>query len=171
MQIFVAILAIFIIVTGVVWVVVPALYGLPPVSTKRERIRRALELANLQAGEILYDLGSGHGRVLVMTVKEFGAQAVGIEIGPVQCVVSWVNAFWNGASSKVRIEAMDFYNADLSRADVVFAYLTSNHAGRLQEKFNKTLKKGARVVTIAFDLFDWEPVKVDRVNLIFLYEK
>ncbi len=171
MQIFIAIIAIFIIVVGLLWVIVPAIYGLPPVSTKPERIRRALELANLQPGEILYDLGSGHGRVLVMAAREFGAQVVGIEIGLVQCAVSWGNALWNGVRSKVRIEAMNFYKADLSQADVVFAYLTSNQASRLQEKFKRELKKGARVVTISFDLPDWQPVHLDRENLIFLYAK
>lgn len=165
------VIAIFVIVTGMLWVMVPVMYGLPPISTNRERIRKALELANLQAGEILYDLGSGHGRVLVMAAKEFGAQAVGIEIGPVQCVVSWGNALRNGVSSKVRVEAGNFYHTDISRADVIYAYLTSDQAGRLQEKLKKELKKGARVVTISFSFPDWEPAYLDRKNLIFLYEK
>jgi cyclopropane fatty-acyl-phospholipid synthase-like methyltransferase len=171
MQIMIASLAIFLIVIGLLWIIVPAMYGLPPVSTKRERIRRALKLASLQAGETLYDLGSGHGRVLVMAAKEFGAQAVGIEVGPVQCAVSWANALWNGVRSKVQIEAGNFYHTDLSKADVVFAYLTSDHASRLQEKFKNELKKGGRVVTVSFELPDWEPVHIDRENLIFLYEK
>ena len=171
MQIFIAIVAVFLILSGLLWVIVPDIYGLPPVSTKHERIRRALELANLQAGETLYDLGSGHGRVLVMAAKEFGARAVGIEIGPVQCAISWGNALQNGVRSKVKIEPGNFYHADLSRADVIFAYLTSDQAGRLQEKIKGELKKGARVVTISFNFPGWEPAYLDRENLIFLYEK
>ncbi len=171
MQIFIAIAAVFLIVIGLLWIIVPALYGLPPVSTKPERIRRALELAMLQAGETLYDLGSGHGHALVMAAKEFGAQAVGIEIGPVQCAVAWINAVRNGVNSKVRIETGNFYRADLDKADVIFAYLTSDQAGRLQEKLKRELKKGARVVTISFNFPDWEPLYLDRENLIFLYKK
>jgi hypothetical protein len=163
--------AILVIVTGVLWILIPALYGLPPVSTRRERIRRALELANLQPGEIFYDLGSGHGRALVMAAKEFGASAVGVEIGPVQCAVSRVNALLNRVSAQVRIEAGDFFRADLSHADVVYAYLTSPYAARLQEKLGSELKSGARVVTISFDLPGWQPAFFDRENLIFLYEK
>jgi cyclopropane fatty-acyl-phospholipid synthase-like methyltransferase len=171
MQIFMAIALAFLIVIGLLWIIVPAMYGLPPVSTRRERIRRALELANLQSGETLYDLGSGHGQVLVIAAKEFRARAVGAEIGPVQCAISWVNALWNGVSSKVRVEAGNFYHANLSNADVIFAYLTSSQAERLQEKLKKELKKGARVVTVSFSFPGWEPTYVDRENLLFLYIK
>ena len=171
MEIFLAILSISVILTGLLWVLVPALYGLPPVSARRERIRRALELADLQPGELLFDLGSGHGRVLVMAAKEFGAKAVGIEAGPVQCIIGRINAIRNGVSSRVRIEAGNLFHADLSRADVVFAYLTSSYAPRLQEKFEKELRSGARVVTISFDLPVWQPTVFDREHLIFVYRK
>ena len=79
MQTLFGVVALFIIVIALLWVLVPAFYGLPPVSSRRERIRRALELADPQVGETLYDLGSGHGRVLIMAAKEFGLNAVGIE--------------------------------------------------------------------------------------------
>jgi SAM-dependent methyltransferase len=171
MDLFPAVLAILIILVALLWILVPAIYGLPPVSTRRERIRRALELADLQPGERFYDLGSGHGRVLVMAVKEFGVSAVGVEIGPVQCAVSRVNALWNGVSSRVRIEMGNFYQADLSQADVVFAYLTSKYAIRLQQKLERELQSGARIVTISFDLPGWQPAFFDRENLIFLYKK
>ena len=153
------------------YILVPPFFGPPSVPTRHERIRKALRLAKLQPNETLYDLGAGDGRVLVIAAKEFEAQAVGVEIGPVQCVVSWLNAIWNGAKSKVKIEARNFYHTDISNADVVFAYLTSDQAVRLQEKIKRELKSGARVVTISFDFPDWEPVYLDRENLIFLYEK
>jgi len=160
-----------VLIISLLWVLVPAFYGLPSVATSRERIQRALELAGPQPGETLYDLGSGHGRVLVMAAREFGLRAVGIEIGPVQCVISRLNSLLNGVGSRVRIIVGDLYRTDLSRADIVFAYLTSRYASRLQEKFERELKKGARIVTIAFDLPDWQPVDFDRENLVRLYEK
>ena len=171
MQTLFGVVALFIIVIALLWVLVPAFYGLPPVSSRRERIRRALELADPQVGETLYDLGSGHGRVLIMAAKEFGLNAVGIEAGPVQCIISWVNALRNGVSSKVRIEAGNFYKSNLKDADIVFAYLTSDHGHRLQEKLNKELKPGARVVTVSFDLPDWEVSFFDRERLIYVYKK
>ncbi len=171
MQIFLSILAVFVILIALLWVLVPAFYGLPPVSSSKERIRKALELTNPQAGETLYDLGSGHGRVLIMAAKEFGLNAVGIEAGPVQCVISRINALRNGVSSKVRIEAGDFYKSNLKDADIVFAYLTSGYGNRLQEKLKRELKPGARVVTVSFDLPDWDVEIFDREQLIYLYKK
>ncbi len=171
MQTLFGVLALFLIVVALLWVLVPAFYGLPPISSRKERIRRALELTNPKAGETLYDLGSGHGRVLVMAAKEFGLNAVGIEAGPVQCAVSWINAFRNGVSSKVRIEAGNFYKSDISDADIVFAYLTSDHGDRLQEKLREDLKSGARVVTVSFHLPDWEVDFFDREQLIYVYKK
>ncbi len=171
MQTLFGVLALFLIVVALLWVLVPAFYGLPPISSRKERIRRALELTNPKAGETLYDLGSGHGRVLVMAAKEFGLNAVGIEAGPVQRAVSWINAFRNGVSSKVRIEAGNFYKSDISDADIVFAYLTSDHGDRLQEKLREDLKSGARVVTVSFNLPDWEVDFFDREQLIYVYKK
>src|SRR5689334_9568194 len=152
MQFLAIVLALFVLVIALLWVLVPAFYGLPPISTRPERIRKALKMAGLQPGETLYDLGSGHGRVLVIVAREFEAKAVGIEAGPVQRAVCRVNALWNRVSSKVQIEGGDFFRADLSHADVVYAYLTSSYAARLAEKLQRELKPGARVVTVAFDL-------------------
>ena len=153
------------------YILVPPFFGPPSVPTKHERIRKALKLARLQPGETLYDLGAGDGRVLVIAAKEFQAQAVGIEIGPVQCAVSLWNAIRNRVRSMVRIKTANFFHADISNADVIFAYLTSDQAEPLQEKFKRELKTGARVVTISFNLPDWEPAYLDREDLIFLYEK
>jgi len=148
---------------------VPYAYGLPPNPTRPARIRRALRMANLQPGEVLFDLGSGDGRVLVMAAKEFGAQAIGIDVGPVQTVQAWVKGLMNGVSSKVQVKMGNFLTADLSKADVVFAYLTSDYVPKLEPRLMQQLKPGARVVTISFDFSRWEPVDFDDDELIFLY--
>jgi hypothetical protein len=171
MQFLATLLALLVILAALLWVLVPAFYGLPPVSTRPGRIRKALNMAGLRPGETLYDLGSGHGRVLVIAAGEFSARAVGIEAGPVQRTVCRVNALWNRVSPKVQIEGGDFFQADLSRADVIYAYLTSKYAGRLEEKLQRELKPGARVVTVAFDLPGWTPADFDRENLLYLYRK
>lgn len=152
------------------WLAVPALYGVPWVPTREKRIRKALELVELQPGETLYDLGAGDGRVLIMAAKEFGAQAVGIEIGPVQCAVGWLRGWISGIRRRVRIRCGNFYRADVAEADVVFVYLTSAQTSHLQEKLARELKPGTHVVSIAADFPDWQPSKVDREMLIFVYD-
>lgn len=148
---------------------VPYSFGLPPTPTRRERIRKALKLADLQRGETLYDLGSGDGRALVIAAREFGAQAVGIDAGPVQCLQAWLGALLNGVRDRVHIRWGDFFRKDLSGADVVFAYLTSGYVERLAPQLLSQLRPGARLVTISFDFPEWEPAAFDERELIFLY--
>lgn len=151
------------------WTLIPALYGLPSVPTKRDRIRAALRLADLRAGEAFFDLGAGDGRVLVIAAREFGAHATGIEIGPLQCLVSLWNARRNGVRHKVKVKRGNFHRADVRAADAVFVYATSRELRRLQAHLESQLRAGARVVTVGSDFPDWLPDKTDRANLLFLY--
>ena len=160
---------VFLLISGL-WLIVPALYGVPWVPTREKRIRKALQLAKLQPGEKLYDLGAGDGRVLIMAAKEFGARAVGIEIGPAQCVVGWLRILFSGSRQKVQIRCANFYKSDVSDADVVFIYATSSQTSRLLPLLERQLRPGARVVSIAADFPDWQPNAVDREALIFMYE-
>ena len=152
------------------WILIPALYGLPPVPTKPERIRKALKLANLQPNETLYDLGAGDGRVLLIAVRDFGAKAVGIEIGPIQCALIWLRAVASGFGSKIQIRWGNFYKANLKDADVVFVYATSKEVVKLAPHLESQLKRGARVVSISADFPEWEPQEFDNQKLIFVYE-
>lgn len=171
MQNFLIISAGFILLIALLYVLVPAWYGLPPISTHPDRIRKALKLVDLQPNEVLYDLGCGHGQVLVIAAKEFRANAVGVEVGPVQCSITWVNCLSWGIKSKVRIAAGDFFKSNLKEADVIFAYLTSEFGERLKKKLLHELKPGARVVAIAFEFPNWEPYLFDREALIRVYKK
>ena len=162
-------LGLFFLLVSALWLVVPALYGVPWVPTREKRIRRALELVELRPGETLYDLGAGDGRVLLMAAKEFGAQAIGVEIGPVQWALGWLRIFFNGIRPKARIRCGNFYRADVAEADIVFVYLTSSQTTRLAKKLETELRPGARVVSVAADFPDWQPDIVDRELLIFAY--
>src|SRR6266542_5542930 len=121
------------------WILIPAFYGLPPVPTKPDRIRKALKLANLQPNEILYDLGAGDGRVLLIAAREFGAKAVGVEVGPIQCAWIWLRTVASGFGSKIQIRWANFYKADLADADVVFVYATSKEVVKLAPHLEKQL--------------------------------
>ena len=168
--VFLFVLSIILFLIGLLWMLVPALYGLPSRPTGLNRIRRALKLVNLQPDEVLYDLGSGDGRVLIIAAREFGAQAVGIEVGPVQRAFSWVKVRRSGIRHKVRIEAGNFYKADLHEADVVFVYATSREVVKLAPHLERQMKSGSRLVSISADFPEWEPSTFDERQLIFIYE-
>lgn len=160
----------FLFLLALSWVLIPAFYGLPSVPTKPDRIRKALKLVNLQPDEILYDLGAGDGRVLLIAAKEFGAQAVGIEVGPVQCALTWLRVVVGGLGDRIKIRWGNYLKADLSEADVVFLYATSSEVGRLAPYLGKRLKRGSRLVSISADFPEWEPSALDDRDLIFVYE-
>jgi hypothetical protein len=152
------------------WILVPALYGLPPVPTKPARIQKALKLANLQSDETLYDLGAGDGRVLMIAAREFGAKAVGVEVGPIQCVLIWLRTVASGFGNKIEVKWENFYKVNLKEADVVFVYATSKEVMKLAPHLETQMKKGARLVSISADFPEWEPQEFDDRNLIFVYE-
>ncbi|HMD90380.1 MAG TPA: class I SAM-dependent methyltransferase [Anaerolineaceae bacterium] len=151
------------------WLMIPYLYGLPWVPTRYQRIRKALDMAKLRPGEVLFDLGAGDGRVLIIAAREYQAQAVGIEISGGLCLLAWLRARFNHLSGQVTIKQANFYKTDLQNADVVFAYMTSGQAPRLRPHLESQLKAGARVVTISFDMEGWQPDAIDDKNLVFLY--
>jgi len=151
------------------WIIVPALYGLPPVPTKPERVKKALQLADLQKDETLYDLGAGDGRVLLIAARDFGAKAVGLEIGPIQCALIWLRVVAAGVGSRIQIRWENFYKADLKDADVVFVYATSTEVLKLAPHLEQQMKKGSRLVSISADFNEWEPTEFNDEHLIFVY--
>jgi len=163
-------LSIIIFVLVLLWILIPALYGLPPVPTNKDRIRHALQLAKLKPGETLYDLGAGDGRVLLIARRDFGAQAVGIEIGPIQCILIWFRVLSSGLGNRIKIRWGNFYQADLKDADVVFVYATSQEVMKLAPHLAAQMKQGSRLVSISADFSEWEPALVDDHDLIFIYE-
>jgi len=162
-------LLLFIILLSALWMVVPAFYGPPSVPTRMNRIRKALQMANLQPGEIIYDLGAGDGRVLMMAAGEFQAHPVGVEIGPVQCIFIQLRALISGQGHKVRVKWGNYFKVDLRDADVVFIYATSKETQRLAGHLKMQMKPGSRLVSVSADFPEWEPVNIDSIELIFLY--
>src|SRR5215216_2522436 len=155
---------------GLLWILIPALYGLPPVPTNPVRIQKALKLANLQPNEVLYDLGAGDGRVLLIAVRDFDAKAIGIEIGPLQCALIWLKVVANGFARQIHVRWENFYKADLKDADVVFVYATSKEVMKLAPHLETQMKRGSRLVSISADFPEWEPSTIDKQDLIFVYE-
>ena len=157
-------------VLAFLWVLIPALYKLPSKPTHPDRIRAALKLVNLQPGELLYDLGAGDGRVLLIAAKEFDAKVYGLEIAPVQYFVIWLRIVLGGLQERAQIRMKNFYKADLHDADVVYIYATSQELLKLASHLHDQMKPGSRIVSISADFTAWEPSRFDEKNLIFTYD-
>lgn len=152
------------------WLVVPALTGLPWVPSRLERAERALKMADLQPDELLLDLGSGDGRVLLLAARVFGARGHGIEVSPL--LVWWTRwqARRRALQGRVTAQRGDFYRADWSAADVVYIYATARQMQRLQKTLPTRLRRGARVVCVSAEMPDWKPQAADTHALIFVYQ-
>jgi SAM-dependent methyltransferase len=154
---------------ALLWILIPVLYGLPSKPTKPDRIRKALQLVELKQGELLYDLGAGDGRVLLIAAKEFGANAIGIEVAPVQIMLTRLRIILSGLGDRVHIKPGNFYKTELKDANVVFIYATLQELMKLAPQLEKKMRPGSRLVSISADFPEWEPTKFDEPDLIFIY--
>ena len=120
---------------------------------------------------MVYDLGSGDGRIPIMAAKEFGARGVGIEIDPALVTLAQLNAREAGVEDKVEFRHGDMYAADVRSATVVTLFLHPGPNLKLREKLRSDLPPGARVVSYVWDMGSWTPTEVRRVNehRIFLW--
>jgi len=148
-------------------------FGIPCaiyVPTPAKIARRALSLAGLKPHEILYDLGCGDGRVLILAAIEYGAFAIGVECNPLLAWIARRNVRKAHVEELVKVITGNLFNIDLSRADVVFLYLSQYANERLKDKMAKELKRGARIVTYVFPIVGWRPVVKDKERSIYVYE-
>jgi SAM-dependent methyltransferase len=124
--------------------------------TPMEIVERMLALAAVKPDDLLYDLGSGDGRVVIAAAKKFGARAVGFEIDPGLVKLARENAQREGVDHLVEFREQDFLTADLSDASVVTIYLSYDGNIAVRPQLLRQLKPGARVVSYTFDMGDWQ---------------
>ncbi|MCA1197117.1 methyltransferase domain-containing protein [Sphingomonas sp. R647] len=134
----------------------PAL-DVPYKSTRREVVALMLEMGEVKPGDKVIDLGTGDGRILIAAAKERGAKGLGVDLDPVLIRKARAAARKAGVADKVRFEAADLFETDLSSADVVTMYLLPEVNLRLRPQLFAQLKPGTRVVSHAFDMGDWKP--------------
>lgn len=144
-------------------------------------IQHMLKLADLKAGEVLFDLGAGDGRTVIIAAKTFGARAVGVELREDLAKKALSTIHDNGLANRVTIVNGDMFSVNLTSADVVFLYLTTSANEKIRPKLETELKKGVRVVSHDYEIVGWKPVKVDNFcenpklgypsHTIYLYEK
>ena len=132
-------------------------------------VRTMLELAAVGPGDVVYDLGSGDGRIAIAAAKEFGARGVGIEIDPELVALAQANARDAGVADRVEFRLGDMYAADISSATVVTLFLHPEPNLRLRPKLRAELGPGSRVVSYIWDMGDWSPDEVRRVGRRRIY--
>lgn len=141
------------------------------VPTPSDVVNAMLKLANVSSNDVVYDLGSGDGRIVIAAAKMYGARGVGIDIDPERTREATANAQKNGVADKVTFRTEDLFLADISPATVVTLYLSGPVNSRLAPKLMKELSPGTRVVSHAFDLGNWRPQQRTSVSQrpIFLW--
>jgi len=157
-------------------ILLPTLYAsviaAPLAITSRRVISDIVNAVQLSRGEKFYELGTGTGRVSAVFGKK-GANVVGYELSPLYFLITWLNLKLRGVQGAA-LRYGNFFNADLSDADIVFCFLMPKAMDRLREKFDKELKRGARVVSYAFPIEGYEPYAVIRrpkTPAVFFYRK
>jgi predicted small lipoprotein YifL len=137
----------------------------PYVPTPESIVARMLEVARVGPNDLLYDLGSGDGRIVVTAASQYGARGVGYDLNPKRIRESNENARAAGVADRVRFEQKDLFEADLTGATVVTLYLLPDVNMKLRPKLLKDLAPGTRVVSHNYGMGDWEPLSVDELEV------
>ncbi len=147
-----------ILITGAI----AALSAAPWVPIRKKEVDRMLALAELKPGMLIYDLGSGDGRVLIQAVKKYGVKAEGFEISLLPYLYSIIKVLILGLRNNIKIHYKSIWSISLEPADVVFCFLMPNALKKLENKVAKELKPAGRFVSYAFRLHSKNPTLVSR---------
>lgn len=134
------------------------------VPTPTSVVDRMLRMADVRDGDVLYDLGSGDGRIAIAAAKKHDVRAVGIDIDPERVAEARANAEEAGVRDRVSFYQGDLFTADISEATVVTLYLLDSLNEKLRPKLLAELKPGTRIVSHAFRMGDWKPEKTAEVD-------
>jgi predicted RNA methylase len=152
----------------------------PYYPTPETIVDRMLRLGQLKAGEKMYDLGSGDGRIVIVAAQKFHAEAVGVELDKDLCKQSTAKILKLGLDKTAHIVNGDLLKQNYSSADLVTVYLLPDAVNnKVQPLLDRQLKKGARIVAKDFDFRNWTPEKVENIaddgegrsHTLYLYRK
>ncbi|MBI4206421.1 MAG: class I SAM-dependent methyltransferase [Betaproteobacteria bacterium] len=142
----------------------------PYIPSTEVAVEEMLRLAGVGRNDMVIDLGSGDGRIVIAAARYFGARGLGVEIDPELVVVASENARKAGVADRVRFVAQDALKADIAQATVVTMYLLSPLIERLKPKLLAELKPGTRIVAHDFGFEGWQPDrKVTISKTVMLY--
>jgi predicted RNA methylase len=135
----------------------------------KNTIKKMLKEAKVSSKDIVYDLGCGDGRVLIIAAKEFGARAIGIEKSWALSKISEWRVKKEKLEDKVKIINEDFFKINLSKATVIFAYLSKKINKKLEPKLKKELKKGTKVLSASHEFKGLKLVKKFKTGHFYSY--
>lgn len=139
------------------------------VPTPPEVVEAMLVLANVSKNDVVYDLGSGDGRIPIAAAQKYGARAVGIDINPERIKEANANLAGTKLDNRVRFLNQDLFETDISEASVVTLYLLPTLNIKLMPKL-KALRKGTRIVSHSFNMGDeWPPEKTENIGGRVIY--
>jgi predicted RNA methylase len=146
----------------------------PYVASPSRVVELMLDMAKVKPGDVVYDLGSGDGRVLI-AAAERRAQAVGIEINPKLVAAATDEITRAGVSNRAKVIMGDVMTTDFSSASVVTLYMDTGSNEKLRPQLEKQLKAGSRVVSHDYEIPGWKAVRVEKTDekqphTIYLYE-
>lgn len=130
------------------------------VPTPQVVVDEMLALAKVTKNDVIYDLGSGDGRIPITAAQKFGTRGVGIDINPERIKEANENAQKAGVTDRVKFLQQDLFQSDFSEATVVTLYLLPELNVKLRPQLFKQLKPGTRIVSHDFDMGDWKPDQV-----------
>ncbi len=139
------------------------------VPTPNKVVDAMLQLANTDSNDVVYDLGSGDGRIPITAAQKYNARGVGIEIDPQRVSEANENAQNSGVSDRVEFRQQDLFESDFSDATVVTLYLLSDLNEKLRPRLLQELEPGTRIVSHAFGMGDWEPEETQQVDGSTIY--
>jgi SAM-dependent methyltransferase len=133
--------------------------------THEKVVAEMLKVAKVGRNDILYDLGSGDGRIVITAAKRFGTRGVGVDIDPARITEARENAVKAGVADKVKFLQQDLFETDIREATVVTLFLLPEVNLRLRPKLLSDLKPGTRVVSHNFGMGNWTPLKTLKVRV------
>ena len=140
------------------------------VPTPNEIVDRMLDIANVTALDVVYDLGCGDGRIVIAAAKKYGTRGVGVDLDPARIREAQANAKQAGVENLVTFKVADMFTTDLHEATVVTLYLLPELNRRLKPKLFAELRPGARVVSHDWDMGkDWPPEKNIKLGTSGIY--
>ena len=137
--------------------------------TSRKKVRKMLEMSGAGPADVIYDLGSGDGRIVVEAARRFHAKAVGVEADPLRVLFSRLAISLLHLEGQARIIWGNFFHVDLSEATIVTLFLSQGTNRKLEPKLATELRPGARIVSYEWTFDGWTPTATDADDHLSLY--